>query len=457
MISVLMSGETGRAKVWDRWLGQSVTGKFPLRQCLGGSDQSATFLTEREGQKATIKLIPAGSANADRQLALWSSAALLSHPHLIRLFDVGRCRLGNSEFIFVVMEYAEENLAQVLPLRALTEVEARDLLEPTLEALAYLHQQGFVHGRLKPSNILAVKEQLKLSSDGLSRPGEPYQGAGKNSACDAPERARGQISPAADVWSLGVTLVEALTQHLPPSNASAEPVVPQKLPEPFREIASACLHRDPRQRATLTAITAKLKRALPAPDQGAPESHDAALRRRLILPIVAAFVIIAVLVADPRFLHRTQKLVPPAPARPEQRKARPKAEQSLTLNAPEPSRVPAKPTPARPQSGDARIAETGNIPPRSGIVARVLPTIPESARKTIEGTLRVTIRVHVDLSGNVASAEFDSVGPSSYFARLAMQAAKKWKFRPAPEPRDWVLRFGFRRTGADVTPVQATR
>src|SRR5258708_20319723 len=70
------------------------------------------------------------------------------------------------------MEYAEENLSQFLPQRPLTPAEARDVLTPTLQALAFLHGQALVHGHGRPSNILSIEDQLKLSSDGISSAAE---------------------------------------------------------------------------------------------------------------------------------------------------------------------------------------------------------------------------------------------------------------------------------------------
>ncbi len=144
-----------------QWEGQVVNGKFPLRQYLGGSERSAVFLTEygeREFQQSAIKLIPADSQNAKLQLSRWELTTKLSHPHLIRLFQMGRCQLDNMELLYMVMEYAEEDLSQVLPDRPLTPEEAREMLVPTLDALAFLHSNGFVHAHLKPSNILAVND-----------------------------------------------------------------------------------------------------------------------------------------------------------------------------------------------------------------------------------------------------------------------------------------------------------
>src|SRR5450631_1531073 len=162
-------------EVWTNWEGDVVNGAFPLRRFLRGSDHSGVFLTEHSAtnhSNAAIKLVPADAATAEAQLSQWRSAAALSHPHLIRLLHADRCQLGSDQFLFVVMEYADETLAQILPHRALTPEEVREMLLPTLDALAYLHGQNWVHGQLKPSNFLVVDDQLKLASDTIRRAGE---------------------------------------------------------------------------------------------------------------------------------------------------------------------------------------------------------------------------------------------------------------------------------------------
>jgi eukaryotic-like serine/threonine-protein kinase len=246
-----------------QWEGQIVEGIFPLRQYLGGSDHSAVFLTEyAEGgpQKAAIKFFPADPATADAQLASWEFASQLSHPNLLRIFHGGRCRLGGDDLLYLVMEYAEEDLADILPQRALTPEETRDMLSPVLDVLEYLHGKGFVHGDLKPANILATGDRLKLSSDAISRIGEPQSASKRASAYDPPEAASGMLTPAADVWSLGASLVEVLTQHLPEwqSGQNREPVVPANLPAPFLEIARQCLRVEPQRRVSVADIAARL-------------------------------------------------------------------------------------------------------------------------------------------------------------------------------------------------------
>src|ERR1700732_3409525 len=163
-------------EVWTKWEGQVINGVFPLRRFLSASDHSAVFLTEYKAQNlpnAALKLVPAIPALAEAQLSHWTTAAALSHPHLIRLFEAGRCQLGGLQFLFVVMEYAEQNLSQILPQRALTPDEVREMLLPILAALAFLHRKHLVQGQLKPANILVIGDQLKLARDTIRPAGEP--------------------------------------------------------------------------------------------------------------------------------------------------------------------------------------------------------------------------------------------------------------------------------------------
>src|SRR5689334_19872628 len=101
------------AEAFKQWEGQIVNGEYPLRRFLGESDHSAVFLTEYgagDAQAAAIKFAPAESATAELQLAGWTQAAQLSHPNLLRLFDSGRCTVAGNDLLYLVMEFADENL-----------------------------------------------------------------------------------------------------------------------------------------------------------------------------------------------------------------------------------------------------------------------------------------------------------------------------------------------------------
>lgn len=91
------------------------------------------------------------------------------------------------------------------------------------------------------------------------------------------------------------------------------------------------------------------------------------------------------------------------------------------------------------------------------MLQRIMPDVPRQASATIHGKVVVVIRVAVDASGAVSNATFESEGPSKYFARLALDAARQWKFRPAQSggqavPGAWNLRFEFRQSGTEATP-----
>jgi TonB family protein len=258
---------------WTKWEGLIIDGVFPLRRYLGRSDHSVVFLTEHGAHNlpdAAIKLIPADPVLAEAQLSRWTIAGALSHPHLIRIFGSGRCWLGGHPFLYVVMEYADQTLAQLLPHRALTPEEARELLLPTLEALAFLHGKNLVQGQLKPPNVLVVDDRVKLASDTVRPAGDSAAGIGEPSLYDAPEVKDGRNSAACDVWGLGVTIVEALTQRPPAWPDARREIVslPAALPPLFADIARRCLSRYPAGRPSITGLVAQIKRAAHAP--GAP-------------------------------------------------------------------------------------------------------------------------------------------------------------------------------------------
>jgi TonB family protein len=79
----------------------------------------------------------------------------------------------------------------------------------------------------------------------------------------------------------------------------------------------------------------------------------------------------------------------------------------------------------------------------------VVPDVPLSARQTIKGTIRVSVRVIVASDGTVVAANADEPGPSRYFERLSLEAARKWTFAASSPDRQRVmmLRFYFKRSG----------
>jgi TonB family protein len=435
-------------EVWKIWEGRVVDGKFRLRQLLGGSDHSAVFLIERpSSEKAAIKLIPADEEQAVRQLTRWSAAERLSHPHLLRICESGHCEINGTPHVYVVMESADEDLSQVLPQRPLRPAEADDLLPPVLDALSYLHARKLVHSRIKPSNILAVGDQLKLSADQLLPAGEPNPARERRDLYDAPETGAGVISPEADIWSLGVTLFTTLTQNVPFSDelSQRDPEALKKIPEPYRGIVRECLHLDPKRRCSIAQIQARLQpaaRAVPAEPEQAPVQPP----RRRPLPIATMAVVLGLIIWLVITYTRGKSTPPAAPTD----QASQKGPSQTSQPAPTPAAPAAQPT--QPTSG----AATG------GVVRTVVPDVPKSARNTVTGKIKVNVQVDVDPAGKVTEAKLTRSGPSHYFANLALKAAREWEFSPAESngratASTWVLHFRFSRAGADVSPERLKR
>jgi TonB family protein len=446
-------------ETWKRWEGRTVDGRFPLQSYLGGSDHSAVFLTfilggAGESEKAAIKLISADRADAEEQLRRWQAACELAHPNLIPIFEAGRCELDGTELLYVVMEFAEENLSQILPERALTAEEARGTFPPVLRALQYAHDRGLVHGRVQPSNILAIGDQVKLSSDSLSVPGE--RRSATTSAYDPPEMATGGSSTAGDVWQMGMTLIEVLTQRLPvgDSQQNEPPAPPNGIPQPFREIIENCLQIDPAQRWTVTRIADRLPpvqsetasqgsvAALPTTPEVAPGSPLAAedgkqsAKWPYAIALVAAVLVVVFLVARPK---------PPA--------SLPPAQTSQDRDA---STAGGG---ASTTASTSAAAKPGQAASEGRVVARVMPQISPGALRSIRGRIRIQVKINVDGAGNVTEAHLKSPGPSKYFAARALEAARGWKFKPTlengqPVASQWIVQFALTRNAIDGSLVR---
>jgi TonB family protein len=428
---------------WAKWENLVINGEFPLRRFLGRSDHSVVFLTDCKSQRlpdAAIKLIPAGPSLADALLAQWRMAAALAHPHLIRVFESGRCQLGGQDFIFVVMEYAEQTLAQILPSRPLTSDEVRELLLPALDALDFLHRKNLVHGQLKPPNFLVVEDQLKLASDNIRSAGPSAARSATPSVYDPPETKDGSLSPAGDIWGLGVVIVEALTQSPPgwADRVAGTVSLPPALPATYVDIVRRCLSRNRAGRPSIGELEAQIKvaqQASVAPPSGSLlRGTPAAIARNLpemrwlAAGVAGSLVMACAIWIGLHSLHGHPQSQP-APA---------------TADADRDFSPPAAPTAAAAQKPQAPTSTP------SPVLHQEIPDVPRSARESIHGNIKVTVRVSVDRAGNVVGTSLEDRGSSKYFARLATEAARKWKFVAAEDQpsRAWRLRFEFTRGGA---------
>jgi TonB family protein len=350
------------------------------------------------------------------------------------------------------------------------------MLLPTLNALAFLHGRNLVQGQLKPANILVVGDQLKLASDRIRRVSEGTMSTNTPTVYDPPEARHGSSSTAGDIWALGVSLFEALTRR-PPSDLG-EPreaiVLPADFSAAFRDIVARCLSPSPQDRPSVAelvdwscgrsagsvpAATIQPAAVVPpeprtpesapprtASPQVAPEAARPAPSvaqspkpRALLTVMVGAVVILALGWTGVR-VFRTHRTPAPPPVQ--------AAGGSLSQTA-----RAAAPAVAEARAPVSAVSATkpgqSDVTTSRAALQEVIPDVARSARRTIRGHIKVWVRVIVDQDGSVYAAVADRTGPSRYFQRLAIEAAKKWTFSPVDTPsrRLMQVRFNFSRDG----------
>ena len=149
------------------------------------------------------------------------SAANLSHPSIVTIHDFG---LDNGK-LFLVMEYiAGADLKSIMQSRGRFNIDdALPLLIQACAGLGYAHRAGLIHCDVKPHNMIVTPDsQLKITDFGIARAlSTLHQDQQPNVIWGtpqyfSPEQASGQVlSPATDVYSLGVVMYEMLTGRLP--------------------------------------------------------------------------------------------------------------------------------------------------------------------------------------------------------------------------------------------------
>jgi eukaryotic-like serine/threonine-protein kinase len=193
-------GSGGMGEVFlarDRVLGRDVALKVLRRQYAGDSEFAERF--KREAR----------------------SAASLSNPNIVQVYDRGETEEGSS---YIAMEYVpggtlKEKIVAEGPLGA---PEAAALGAQVAEALGAAHERGMVHRDIKPQNVLLTeKGDAKVADFGIARAGSSVTISKTGSVMGtagymSPEQALGKpATPKSDLYSLGVVLYEALTGELP--------------------------------------------------------------------------------------------------------------------------------------------------------------------------------------------------------------------------------------------------
>jgi serine/threonine protein kinase len=237
-----------------------------------------------------------GEERARVQLSAESELLLsLTHPNIVRAYEVVESSTGVP--VLILETLTGRTVSHIIDDFS-DGMELEDVVWLGLHlcsAVAYLHRHGCLHLDVKPDNVISEAGRAKLIDLSISgKEGPSSAGAGTYDYL-APEQARGErVSPATDVWGIGITLYEALTGTVPfepdddgdddeegsasdyadasddfdpdsyPQATERAPLVitrREDIPAPFADVVDACLEPDPARRPSVEELAEKLARA----------------------------------------------------------------------------------------------------------------------------------------------------------------------------------------------------
>ena len=220
----------------DDNLDKVVNDRYKILEKVGQGGMGAVYLAEVLGKKnswVAIKMLHAqlseDKVSVKRFQQEASAASDLQHPNLIAQYDYG---MIDGKQPFLVMEYLEgESLADMIKEQGpINPVQCSRIFSQVMDGLQYAHEKGVVHRDIKPSNILLIRrdgeEIVKVLDFGLAKlmpwSGKESQHLTKTGEVFgspiymSPEQCMGkQLEPSSDIYSLGITLFEALTGKPP--------------------------------------------------------------------------------------------------------------------------------------------------------------------------------------------------------------------------------------------------
>jgi serine/threonine protein kinase len=275
--------------------GEVLGARYELRQALahGGMGEVWVGYDRVLGREVAVKVLDIGTAPDDRAAERFrheaTSAAALSHPNVVSVYDAGI----EEGLAFLVMELLSgPTVAELIQERGpLSVTFALDLARQAAEGLDAVHMVGVVHRDVKPGNLMLDQHgRLKVLDFGIARLAEataPQLTASGtvfgSAAFLSPEQARGEAATAAsDHYALGCVLMAMLTgqppfaaehpmgllrQHLdarPPRVRARRPDVPAWVDK----VVDDLLAKDPERRAAGVAALLRNRTAAPGSGQG---------------------------------------------------------------------------------------------------------------------------------------------------------------------------------------------
>jgi serine/threonine protein kinase len=251
-------------------------GRYALDELLGRGGMADVYRSTDQLllRPVAVKLLRQVSdpVHRDRFVAEARTLASLNHPGLITLLDAGI--MGDRPYL--VMELATgPTLAARIAEGPVDPDEVTAYGHQLASALGYAHAQGIIHRDVKPSNVLICDDERVLLADfGIARLVDEAQEHTKTGEAIgsppylAPEQAAGEgVGPSADVFSLGLVLLEALTAERAYTGTPIEaavarlytpPAIPGELDPRWRELIARMTDREPMNRPTAVEVAAEL-------------------------------------------------------------------------------------------------------------------------------------------------------------------------------------------------------
>src|SRR5215203_5677075 len=207
--------------------GDIVDSRYFLGRSLGSGGMGEVYLAHDEvlDRDVALKVLRSHYAGdeefAGRFLREARSAASLSHPNIVQVYDRGETEGGIS---YIAMEYVPGGtLKELIDGRApLGAREAAGVAARISLALEAAHERGVIHRDIKPQNVLVTASgDLKVTDFGIARAASAVTSSASGAIFGtagyiSPEQALGEpVGPASDLYSLGVVLYEMLTGELP--------------------------------------------------------------------------------------------------------------------------------------------------------------------------------------------------------------------------------------------------